>query len=62
MAVGVDQTAANAVQTTVTSRTATAVAGSATLPQNPAIAVSFTAIPKKKAAAGVTVMVEAICK
>jgi hypothetical protein len=62
LGVGADQTAANAVQTTLTSRTTTAVAGSATLPQNTTVVLGANITPNKKAAANTTIIVEAWCQ
>lgn len=58
MAIGADQTAANAVQTTITSRTATAIAGSATQP----ITLLALGLTNKKAPAGVVIMLDVLCQ
>jgi hypothetical protein len=63
MAIGASQNATDAAQVTITSRTATTVAGSVTLPQSTTVLVlNVSVVPNKKAGAGVVVMLDAFCQ
>ena len=62
IAIGASQAAADAAQVTITSRTSALVAGSVTLPQSTTVVLGANITPNKKAAAGVVVMLDALCQ